>query len=62
MTQWRKSSHSNTSGGNCVEVADLAGNIGVRDSKDPNGPQLTLDATTWRTLTHRIKNGDHNLL
>ncbi|HEY7484053.1 MAG TPA: DUF397 domain-containing protein [Streptosporangiaceae bacterium] len=33
---WRKSSHSNTQGGDCVEVARLAGGIGVRDSKNPD--------------------------
>ncbi|MFI0482626.1 DUF397 domain-containing protein [Actinomadura sp. 9N215] len=63
MTKWRKSSRSTSAqDSNCVEVARLQRNIGVRDSKDPNGPKLTLDAATWRTLTHRIKNGDHNLI
>lgn len=33
--QWRKCSQSDHSGGECVEVADLAPVIGVRDSKDP---------------------------
>ncbi|TDB87122.1 DUF397 domain-containing protein [Actinomadura sp. KC216] len=61
MTKWRKSSRSNTSGSACVEIADLAGNIGVRDSKDPDGPKLTLAPTTWHTLTHQIKNGHHDL-
>ncbi|MFI0366304.1 DUF397 domain-containing protein [Actinomadura sp. 1N219] len=60
MTKWRKSSRSNTSGSDCVEIADLAGNIGVRDSKDPHGPKLTLHTTTWHALTRRIKNGDHD--
>ena len=30
---WRKSSFSGGSGGNCVEVADHAGHILVRDTK-----------------------------
>ena len=35
---WRKSSRSNGSGGNCVEVAsNLPGIVAVRDSKDPQG-------------------------
>jgi Domain of unknown function (DUF397) len=39
----RKSSHSGgTSDTNCVELADLATTIGVRDSKNPHGPILTL--------------------
>ncbi|MGW4381193.1 DUF397 domain-containing protein [Kitasatospora sp. NPDC004531] len=38
--RWVKSSHSNN-GGECVEL-DMANYGTVRDSKDPNGPQLHL--------------------
>jgi hypothetical protein len=37
--RWRKSSYSGSSGGECVEVADLVPHItavAVRDSKDPS--------------------------
>ncbi|MEH1014107.1 DUF397 domain-containing protein [Micromonospora sp. CPCC 206060] len=52
---WRKSSRSNTQGGNCVEVAgNLPGVIGVRDSKDPTGPVLTFDAAAWRAFLARL--------
>ncbi|MFC8347717.1 DUF397 domain-containing protein [Streptomyces sp. NPDC057280] len=34
--QWRKSSYSGSSGGDCVEVAQLAPHIAVRDSKNPH--------------------------
>ncbi|MFD4875060.1 DUF397 domain-containing protein, partial [Streptomyces sp. NPDC058420] len=35
---WRKSSYSNSSGGECVEVRDdLPGLVPVRDSKVPHG-------------------------
>ena len=38
---WRKSSRSNGSGGDCVEVTDLPdGGFAIRDSKDPEGPIL----------------------
>ncbi|MEH1014097.1 DUF397 domain-containing protein [Micromonospora sp. CPCC 206060] len=48
---WRKSSRSNTQGGNCVEVAgNLPGVIGVGDSKDPAGPVLTFDPAAWRAF------------
>lgn len=59
---WRKSSHS-TDGttGDCVEIAGLDAAIGVRDSKNPHGPKLTLSPTAWRTLTDRIKNGGLDL-
>ncbi|GAA2292598.1 DUF397 domain-containing protein [Streptomyces kunmingensis] len=32
--QWRKSSYSGTSGGDCVEVATLPATVAVRDSKN----------------------------
>ncbi|OKJ50272.1 toxin [Streptomyces sp. CB02009] len=35
---WRKSSYSGDNGGECIEVADLAAHIAVRDSKNPEGP------------------------
>lgn len=53
---WRKSSHSDHSGGECIEVADFATVIGVRDSKDPDGPQLAFSTKAWRTFTRRVKN------
>lgn len=37
-TLWRKSTYSTQ--GNCIEVADFGETIGVRDSKDPEGPVL----------------------
>ncbi|GDY32292.1 DUF397 domain-containing protein [Gandjariella thermophila] len=44
---WRKSSWSGSSGGQCVEVA-LAGEVvAVRDSKNPGGPVLMLSPSTW---------------
>ena len=50
-TVWRKSSHSGDTGGECVEIAALpSGGIGVRDSKNPDGPHLTLSHNDFRTL------------
>jgi uncharacterized protein DUF397 len=62
MTEWRKSSRSDTSGGDCVEVADLAGTVGVRDSKNPDGPKLVIDTAAWSTFTSRIKANEHDLI
>ncbi|MEU8073672.1 DUF397 domain-containing protein [Micromonospora sp. NPDC049151] len=46
---WRKSIRSGHS--ECVEVADnLAGVVGVRDSKDPAGPVLTFTPDAWRAF------------
>ena len=59
--QWRKSSHSDDHGGDCVEVADLAPVIAVRDSKDADGPRLTFSAVAWRSFTRRVKASEHDL-
>ncbi|MEV4673949.1 DUF397 domain-containing protein [Actinomadura sp. NPDC049382] len=62
MTQWRKSSRSGTGGqSNCVEVANLSGDVGVRDSKDPSGPRITLQIERFRSLAADIKRGAHDL-
>ncbi|GAB3812011.1 DUF397 domain-containing protein [Micromonospora zhanjiangensis] len=46
--RWRKSTRSGGNGGECVEVADnLGGVVGVRDSKDPDGPVLAFAPTAW---------------
>ncbi|MEU7978970.1 DUF397 domain-containing protein [Micromonospora sp. NPDC049081] len=48
---WRKSSRSSTNGGACVEVAgNLVDAVGVRDSKDPNGPALVFAPAAWRAF------------
>lgn len=46
---WRKASRSGENGGNCVELADVAGVVAVRDSKDPDGPVLLLTRTALRS-------------
>lgn len=45
--EWIKSSYSTSSGPDCVEVAAVPDHILVRDSKNPNGPRLTLTPATW---------------
>lgn len=53
---WRKSSHSGGSGGNCVEVADAPGLVAVRDTKDQGtGPVLRITTEAWRTFTSGLK-------
>ncbi|MEV6545019.1 DUF397 domain-containing protein [Streptomyces sp. NPDC051665] len=45
---WFKSSYSDSSNGNdCVEIATTPHTIHVRDSKNAQGPRLTLAPTTW---------------
>ena len=60
--EWRKSSFSSGSGGNCVEVAtNLPGVVAVRDSKDPDGPALALTPAQWRSFAAGVKLGDFDL-
>jgi hypothetical protein len=59
---WRKSSRSNGSGGNCVEVAsNLPGVVAVRDSKDPLGPRLVFAPAEWHAFTTGVRQGDFRL-
>lgn len=47
---WHKSSHSDGGGGNCVEVAACPHGpraIHIRDSKNPDGPSLTVTGEVW---------------
>lgn len=58
---WRKSSYSHSNGGGCVEVARSLPAVAVRDSKNPNGPQLAFLASEWRAFTRRVKAGKLDL-
>ncbi|MBO8200149.1 DUF397 domain-containing protein [Streptomyces smyrnaeus] len=63
LARWRKSSYSNGSGGECVEVAANAtgGFVPVRDTKTaPSGPILTFPATQWTHFIEALHNGDLN--
>ncbi len=58
MIKWRKASHSTSEGGACVELAQLHGAVGVRDSKDPHGPAFALSQETFRSLVRDAKAGN----
>ena len=51
---WRKSSYSNPSG-NCVEAAELAGGVTLRDSRFPDGPALVFSSAMWDAFLRRMK-------
>ncbi|MEV0152655.1 DUF397 domain-containing protein [Micromonospora sp. NPDC050686] len=52
---WRTSSRSNDQG-LCVEVADnLVDVVGVRDSKDPDGPTLAVSPPGWTAFLGAIR-------
>lgn len=55
---WTKSSLS-FSNSNCVEVASLpGGGIGVRDSKDAEGPILRFTPDEWHAFIGGVQNGE----
>ncbi|WP_328953911.1 DUF397 domain-containing protein [Kitasatospora purpeofusca] len=47
---WFKSSYSGGEGGDCVEVAEAAESVLVRDSKDKFGPRLAFSSAAWRSF------------
>ncbi|MYV66659.1 DUF397 domain-containing protein [Streptomyces sp. SID2131] len=56
---WRKSSYSNSDGGECVEVSDDFAPlvVPVRDSKTPHGPALVFPAGGWASFVAAVKGG-----
>ncbi|WP_242883316.1 DUF397 domain-containing protein [Actinomadura litoris] len=63
MTCWRKSSYSGSGaagGQDCVEVARLAGTVGVRDSKAPEAGHLSINRETFAVLVARLKQDEQN--
>ncbi|MBE1531892.1 DUF397 domain-containing protein [Actinomadura algeriensis] len=58
---WRKSTRSQGQGADCVELARVAGVVGVRDSKDPEGPVLAVAPSVARVVAARIKRGQYDL-
>jgi hypothetical protein len=56
MTNWRKSSYSQDNG--CVSFADFGETIGLRDSKDPDGPVLRFTRTEIAALLAGCKAGE----
>ncbi|THC52467.1 DUF397 domain-containing protein [Streptomyces sp. A1499] len=54
---WFKSSFSDQGGGNCVEVASWGNLVGVRDSKDKQGPALALPRGAYASFIRTLKDG-----
>jgi hypothetical protein len=57
---WRKSSYSGQSGGNCIEVAGSSNRVLVRDTNDRNGAMLRLTPDAWRRFAAKVK-GERSL-
>ncbi len=52
---WRTSSYTGNGGGNCVEAADAANLILVRDTKDRDAGTLAFTTDAWRMFTTSLK-------
>jgi Domain of unknown function (DUF397) len=52
---WRKSTYSDTNGGDCVETASGSDMILVRDTTDHDGVMLSVPAKTWRAFTDSLR-------
>ncbi|MEU9837797.1 DUF397 domain-containing protein [Actinomadura sp. NPDC048032] len=55
MTTWLKSTHSDETGGQCVELAALPHAVAIRDSKAPDAGHLTLTPRAFANLLTRAK-------
>lgn len=54
---WRTASYSSNGGGECVEVADHADRVLVRDTQARSGPVLRFRPAAWHTFVERVKTG-----
>jgi len=52
---WRKSSYSGQSGGNCIEVAGDDSRVLVRDTKHRVGIVLRFTPDAWRKFADKVK-------
>ena len=58
---WLTSSYSQDGGGSVSGAPShipAAGEVPVRDSKDPHGPTLTFSPTAWTAFLTAVKSGD----
>ncbi|WP_030447769.1 DUF397 domain-containing protein [Actinocatenispora sera] len=57
--RWRKGPGSGD--GNCVEVAQVPEAVGVRDSKDRQGPVLAFAPAAWESFLGDVQCGTFDL-
>lgn len=53
-SNWRKSSYSSNTGGNCVEVA-TASAVLIRDTTDRDGSVLSVTGTAWMAFLATLR-------
>jgi hypothetical protein len=54
---WRKSTYSGQDG-NCVEICDVPGSVGIRDSKSPDRAVLRSTRRDWAAFIREAKAGN----
>ncbi len=59
-TPWRKSSRSGGQG-NCVEFRELGEDCQIRDSKNPEGGELTVSPASFAAFIASVKGGEFDL-
>ena len=59
VAAWCTSTHSAYHHGSCVEAGACHHGVAVRDSRDPDGPVLVWDGSTWGALLDRIQRGEN---
>ncbi|MFJ3553830.1 DUF397 domain-containing protein [Streptomyces sp. NPDC090114] len=52
---WVRSSYSNGAGGECVEGALRVDGVQLRDSKDVEGPVITVGHDAWASFVRTIR-------
>ena len=57
--RWHKSTFSAAQG--CVEIAVAPGVVGVRDTKDREGPVLRFSPEEWGAFGAGVRNGEFDL-
>lgn len=57
INRWWKASYSNNQGG-CIEVGDLGTAVGVRDTKDREGPHLRFEPSAFEAFVASVKTGE----
>jgi hypothetical protein len=59
--RWIKSTLSYANG-NCVEVAEYpGGDIGIRDSKNADGPSLRVSSEEWLSFLAGVRNNEFEM-
>ena len=55
MGDWRKSTYSDASGGQCVELASDNAAVLVRDTTSRDGGTLSFPAAAWQEFADSLK-------